>query len=56
MCKAFDDLMADSEKKGENRMGLLSEKLIKTNRTEDLLRANSDWRYRRELMKEFGIV
>ena len=56
MCKAFDDLMADSEKKGENRMGLLSEKLIKTNRAEDLLRASRDWRYRRELMKEFGIV
>ena len=56
MCKAFDDLMADSEKKGENRMGLLSEKLIKTNRTEDLLRASRDWRYRRELMKELGIV
>ena len=37
-------------------MGLLSEKLIKTNRTEDLLRASRDWRYRRELMKEFGIV
>lgn len=56
MCKALDDLMADSEKKGENRMGLLSEKLIKANRTKDLLRVSRDWRYRRELMKEFGIV
>ena len=64
MCKALDDLMADSRKaglvegldRGENRMGILSEKLIISNRTEDLLRASRDKRYRRELMKEFGIV
>ena len=64
MCKAFDDLMADNRKaglvegldRGENRMGILSEKLIISNRTEDLLRASRDRQYRRELMKEFGIV
>ena len=64
MCKAFDDLMADSRKaglvegldRGENRMGILSKKLIISNRIEDLLRASRDRQYRRELMKEFGIV
>ena len=64
MCKAFDDLMADSKKaglvegldRGENRMGILSEKLIISNRTEDLLRASRDRQYRRELMKGFGIM
>ena len=64
MCKAFDDLMADSRKaglvegldRGENRMGILSKKLIISNCIEDLLRASRDKQYRRELMKGFGIM
>ena len=59
MCKAFDDMMADSErrgeKRGENLMGRLINELIPTGRIDDLMTAAGNPDYRKQLMMEFGI-
>ena len=59
MCKAFDDMMADSErrgeKRGENLMGRLINELIPAGRIDDLMTAAGNPDYRKQLMMEFGI-
>ena len=59
MCKAFDDMMADSErrgeKRGENLMGRLINELIQTGRIDDLMTAAGNPDYCQQLMMEFGI-
>ena len=71
MCKAFDDMMADSERRGEKRgekrgkkegrregenlMGRLINELILAGRIDDLMTAAGNPDYRKQLMTEFGI-
>ena len=63
MCKAFDDMMADSERRGkkegrregENLMGRLINELIPAGRIDDLITAAGNPDYRKQLMMEFGI-
>lgn len=63
MCKAFDDMIKDSEKRGEKRgqkqgeqrLGSLITKLLKDNRTEDALAASKSVRERNRLYAEYGI-
>ena len=63
MCKAFDDMMTDSErrgekrgeKRGENLMGRLINELIPAGRIDDLMTAAGNPDYRKQLMMEFGI-
>ena len=71
MCKAFDDMMADSERRGEKRgekrgkkegrregenlMGRLINELIPAGRIDDLMTAAGNPDYRKQLMMEFGI-
>ena len=71
MCKAFDDMMADSERRGEKRgekrgkkegrregenlMGRLINELIPAGRIDDLITAAGNPDYRKQLMMEFGI-
>lgn len=42
--------------RGESRFAMLSEKLLQSNRIEDLRKAVSSKRYRNQLYKEFGMV
>lgn len=46
----------DMKREGEKRFAQLTEKLIKSSRTDDLLRATNDITYREELYKEFSIL
>ena len=41
---------------GENRMALLIQKLLKTNREKDFLKASENVEYRNRLFQEFGIA
>ena len=68
MCKAFDDMQAEWELKGERRgkrkgrregedsMGKLWQILFPAGRYEDLMLASTDRNYRKKLMKEVGII
>lgn len=59
MCKAFDDLVKDGEKRGEKRgeekLGSLVEKLVLDGRMADLLEVSKNVRKRKELYREYGI-
>ena len=68
MCKAFDDMMKDSKREGEQRglrMGVekgqnntrkLYEKLISAGRMNDLMHVSTDDEYFQKLRVEFGIA
>lgn len=63
MCKAFDEMVKDGEKRGEKRgkrlgeerLGNLMEKLLKENRLEDALKASRSISLRKRLYQEYGI-
>ena len=42
--------------KGENQFAALTEKLLTSSRTEDLLKATKDREYRKKLYKEYGLL
>ncbi len=42
--------------RGENQFAALTEKLLTSSRTEDLLRATKDREYRKKLYKEYGLL
>ena len=44
------------ERRGENQFAALTEKLLLSSRTEDLLRATKDREYRKKLYKEYGLL
>mgnify|MGYP006869158116 CR=1 FL=1 len=44
------------ERIGENQFAALTEKLLTSSRTEDLLRATKDREYRKKLYKEYGLL
>ena len=44
------------ERRGENQFAALTEKLLTSSRTEDLLRATKDREYRKKLYKEYGLL
>lgn len=46
---------AEGRKFGTERMSLLTARLLKENRLEDLQKATEDESFREQLMKEFGI-
>ena len=53
MCKALREWLDESKEEGESRFALLTEKLLKDNRTDALLKATSDKSYRDKLYKEY---
>lgn len=59
MCKAFDEMVKDGERRGvkhgEERLGSLMEKLLQSGRTEDALRASRNGKMRKKLYEEYGI-
>ena len=50
------DALEDGIEKGENRLNKLNKILLGEGRTEDILKAMDDKEYRRQLMKEFGLL
>ena len=50
------DALEDGIEKGENRLNQLNKILLGEGRTEDILKAMDDKEYRRQLMKEFGLL
>lgn len=52
MCELLDKY----ESKGENRMALLIQKLLRAHRDDDLLKASQDVEFRNQLFQEFGIA
>lgn len=55
MCKALREWLDESKEEGESRFALLTEKLLKDNRTDALLKATSDKSYRDKLYKEYQL-
>ena len=56
----FDDGVVrgreEGQAEGQKRMSLLTAKLLKEKRMEDLQRSTEDEEFREQLMKEFGII
>ena len=50
------DALEEGIEKGENRLNKLNKILLGEGRTEDILKAMDDKEYRRQLMKEFGLL
>ena len=50
------DALEDGIEKGENRLNKLIEILLSEGRIEDLRKSTIDKEYRRQLMKEFGLL
>ena len=46
----------DAFEEGEERLNKLNKILLSEGRTEDILKAMDDKEYRRQLMKEFGLL
>lgn len=59
MCEALTTLIKEGEVRGkaegEECFAILTEKLLRESRTEDLLKATSDKKFRKELYRELGI-
>lgn len=59
MCKAFDEMVRDGERRGERRgeekLGRLMEKLLQSGRTEEALQASTNMSLRRKLYREYSI-
>lgn len=55
MCKAFDEMVKDGEKRGEERLGKLMEQLLQSGRVEDALQASRNMKLRKELYQEYRI-
>ena len=49
-------LRQDAFEEGEERLNKLNKILLSEGRTEDILKAMDDKEYRRQLMKEFGLL
>lgn len=60
MCEAIRGMINDGieqgRNEGEDNFALLTEKLLKDSRTEDLLKATTDKLLRRKLFEEYGIT
>ena len=56
MCELLDKYENRGVKKGELRLASLIEKLLQSNRMEDLQKVISNKRYRERLYEEFGIL
>ena len=52
MCKAIDEMMPESEKKGAELVNKLNVILLDTGRLDDLKKAAEDPNYQKELIKE----
>ena len=52
MCKAIDEMMQESEKKGAELVNKLNVILLDTGRLDDLKKAAEDPNYQKELIKE----
>ena len=52
----FDDGVVRGKEEGTERMSVLTAKLLKEKRLEDLQKATEDKDFRERLMKEFGIL
>ena len=52
MCKAIDEMMQESEKKGAELVNKLNVILLNTGRLDDLKKATEDPNYQKELIKE----
>ncbi|MDO4514433.1 MAG: hypothetical protein Q4B72_10400 [Lachnospiraceae bacterium] len=50
------DALEEGIEKGENRLNKVNKILLGEGRTEDILKAMDDKEYRRQLMKEFGLL
>lgn len=55
MCRAFDEMIKDGEKRGEKRLGSLMEKLLQSGRLEEALEASSNENLRQKLYQEYSI-
>lgn len=55
MCRAITEMIADGEKRGENRFAGLTQILIKENKIDELLQATTDKKYRNKLYVEYQI-
>lgn len=60
MCEAIRGMINDGieqgRNEGEDNFALLTEKLLKDSRTDDLLKATTDKLLRRKLFEEYGIT
>lgn len=56
MCEAIRGMIEEGRNEGEDNFALLTEKLLKDSRTEDLLKATTDKLLRRKLFEEYGIT
>lgn len=55
MCRAFDEMIKDGEKRGEERLGSLMEKLLQSGRLEEALEVSSNENLRQKLYQEYSI-
>lgn len=55
MCNLSDRIEKEGQAQGESYFAALTEKLLKDNRTEDLLKAANDIPFRQTLYQEYGI-
>lgn len=55
MCKAIEDMLADSKKTGIDVVNELNKKLAEQGRVDDIVRAATEQEYQKKLMDEFDL-